>query len=204
MDLDDGPEIEEERFEPEDKKSKTVDTRSRTRSRSRSRITLYSRSPRKRRSRSRSGSRKRKHRKRSRSRSRERKRKSSRSYSSERQEAREREKERQKKGLPPIRSRFLSVCSTTLWVGQVDKKASPQDLTNLFEEFGQIESINMIPPRGCAYICMVHRQDAYCARQKLSTGSFKVVSKIIKVFFLTVPAHFYTMPPRFPPLHVVL
>uniref|UniRef100_A0A672INM7 SR-related CTD associated factor 8 n=1 Tax=Salarias fasciatus TaxID=181472 RepID=A0A672INM7_SALFA len=133
-----------------------------------------------RRSRSRSGSRKRKHRKRSRSRSRDRKRKSSRSYSSERR-AREREKERQKKGLPPIRSKTLSVCSTTLWVGQVDKKATQQDLTNLFEEFGQIESINMIPPRGCAYICMVHRQDAYRARQKLSTGSFKIGSKIIKI-----------------------
>lgn len=37
----------------------------------------------------------------------------------------------------------LSVCSTTLWVGQVDKKATQQDLTNLFEEFGQIESINV-------------------------------------------------------------
>lgn len=129
------------------------------------------------------------------------------------------------------------VCSTTLWVGQVDKKATQQDLTNLFEEFGQIESINvsrsvpvstwdctlsffhlitllnllsfytqwrcvvvwpshvlcnlicicacvraqMIPPRGCAYICMVHRQDAYRARQKLSTGSFKIGSKVIKV-----------------------
>lgn len=36
-----------------------------------------------------------------------------------------------------------SVCSTTLWVGQVDKKATQQDLTNLFEEFGQIESINV-------------------------------------------------------------
>ncbi|KAJ7988885.1 hypothetical protein DPEC_G00313830 [Dallia pectoralis] len=173
MDIDDGPEMDEEIFEPEDKKSKT-DARSRTRSRSRSR------SPRKRRSRSRSGSRKRKHRKRSRSRSRERKRKSSRSYSSERQ-AREREKERQKKGLPPIRSKFLSVCSTTLWVGQVDKKATQQDLTNLFEEFGQIESINMIPPRGCAYICMVHRQDAFRARQKLSTGSYKIGSKVIKI-----------------------
>uniref|UniRef100_A0A672IQT6 SR-related CTD associated factor 8 n=1 Tax=Salarias fasciatus TaxID=181472 RepID=A0A672IQT6_SALFA len=137
-------------------------------------------SPKRRRSRSRSGSRKRKHRKRSRSRSRDRKRKSSRSYSSERR-AREREKERQKKGLPPIRSKTLSVCSTTLWVGQVDKKATQQDLTNLFEEFGQIESINMIPPRGCAYICMVHRQDAYRARQKLSTGSFKIGSKIIKI-----------------------
>uniref|UniRef100_A0A665VPE1 SR-related CTD associated factor 8 n=1 Tax=Echeneis naucrates TaxID=173247 RepID=A0A665VPE1_ECHNA len=137
-------------------------------------------SPKRRRSRSRSGSRKRKHRKRSRSRSRDRKRKSSRSYSSERR-AREREKERQKKGLPPIRSKTLSVCSTTLWVGQVDKKATQQDLTNLFEEFGQIESINMIPPRGCAYICMVHRQDAYRARQKLSTGSYKIGSKVIKI-----------------------
>ncbi|XP_055361888.1 SR-related and CTD-associated factor 8 isoform X2 [Betta splendens] len=173
MDLDEGPDgMEEEIFEAEEKK--TVSTRSRTRSRSRSR------SPKRRRSRSRSGSRKRKHRKRSRSRSRDRKRKSSRSYSSERR-AREREKERQKKGLPPIRSKTLSVCSTTLWVGQVDKKATQQDLTNLFEEYGQIESINMIPPRGCAYICMVHRQDAYRARQKLSTGSFKIGSKVIKI-----------------------
>ncbi|NXX19025.1 SCAF8 protein, partial [Podargus strigoides] len=174
MDIDEGQDVaEEEVFEQEEKKS-TVRSRSRTRSRSRSR------SPRKRRSRSRSGSRKRKHRKRSRSRSRERKRKSSRSYSSERR-AREREKERQKKGLPPIRSKTLSVCSTTLWVGQVDKKATQQDLTNLFEEFGQIESINMIPPRGCAYVCMVHRQDAYRALQKLSSGSYKIGSKIIKI-----------------------
>ncbi|XP_036269725.1 SR-related and CTD-associated factor 8 isoform X4 [Pipistrellus kuhlii] len=136
MDIDEAQEgAEEEIFEQEAKKV-AVRSRSRTHSRSRSR------SPRKRRSRSRSGSRKRKHRKRSRSRSRERKRKSSRSYSSERR-AREREKERQKKGLPPIRSKTLSVCSTTLWVGQVDKKATQQDLTNLFEEFGQIESINI-------------------------------------------------------------
>uniref|UniRef100_K7FN53 SR-related CTD associated factor 8 n=1 Tax=Pelodiscus sinensis TaxID=13735 RepID=K7FN53_PELSI len=174
MDIDEGQDVvEEEIFEQEEKKS-AVRSRSRTHSRSRSR------SPRKRRSRSRSGSRKRKHRKRSRSRSRERKRKSSRSYSSERR-AREREKERQKKGLPPIRSKTLSVCSTTLWVGQVDKKATQQDLTNLFEEFGQIESINMIPPRGCAYVCMVHRQDAYRALQKLSSGSYKIGSKIIKI-----------------------
>ncbi|XP_062864102.1 SR-related and CTD-associated factor 8 isoform X2 [Trichomycterus rosablanca] len=172
MELDEGQDtVDEEIFESE---KKTNDARSRTRSRSRSR------SPKRRRSRSRSGSRKRKHRKRSRSRSRDRKRKSSRSYSGERR-AREREKDRQKKGLPPIRSRVLSVCSTTLWVGQVDKKATQQDLTNLFEEFGQVESINMIPPRGCAYICMMHRQDAYRARQKLSNGSYKIGSKVIKI-----------------------
>ncbi|XP_053317250.1 SR-related and CTD-associated factor 8 isoform X2 [Spea bombifrons] len=173
MEIEEMQDVSEEMFEKEEKKL-MKDERPRTRSKSRSR------SPRKRRSRSRSGSRKRKHRKRSRSRSRERKRKTSRSYSSERR-AREREKERQKKGLPPIRSKTLSVCSTTLWVGQVDKKATQQDLTNVFEEFGQVESINMIPPRGCAYVCMVHRQDAFRALQKLSAGSCKIGSKIIKI-----------------------
>ncbi|XP_041420423.1 SR-related and CTD-associated factor 8 isoform X1 [Xenopus laevis] len=173
MEIEETLDENEEIFEKEEKKIMKQE-RPRTRSKSRSR------SPRKRRSRSRSGSRKRKHRKRSRSRSRERKRKTSRSYSSERR-AREREKERQKKGLPPIRSKTLSVCSTTLWVGQVDKKATQQDLTNVFEEFGQIESINMIPPRGCAYVCMVHRQDSYRALQKLSSSSCKIGSKIIKI-----------------------
>ncbi|XP_068087996.1 SR-related and CTD-associated factor 8 isoform X3 [Hyperolius riggenbachi] len=173
MDIEEIQDTTEELFDIEEKKI-LKDEMPRARSKSRSR------SPRKRRSRSRSGSRKRKHRKRSRSRSRERKRKTSRSYSSERR-AREREKERQKKGLPPIRSKTLSVCSTTLWVGQVDKKATQQDLTNVFEEFGQIESINMIPPRGCAYVCMVHRQDAFRALQKLSAGSCKIGSKIIKI-----------------------
>ncbi|XP_066452157.1 SR-related and CTD-associated factor 8 isoform X2 [Eleutherodactylus coqui] len=173
MDIEEMQDVTEEMFEKEEKKM-MKDEKPRVRSKSRSR------SPRKRRSRSRSGSRKRKHRKRSRSRSRERKRKTSRSYSSERR-AREREKERLKKGLPPIRSKTLSVCSTTLWVGQVDKKATQQDLTNVFEEFGQIESINMIPPRGCAYVCMVHRQDAFRALQKLSSGSCKIGSKIIKI-----------------------
>ncbi|XP_075718804.1 SR-related and CTD-associated factor 8 isoform X2 [Rhinoderma darwinii] len=173
MDIEEMQDVTEEMFEKEEKKM-IKDEKPRARSKSRSR------SPRKRRSRSRSGSRKRKHRKRSRSRSRERKRKTSRSYSSERR-AREREKERLKKGLHPIRSKTLSVCSTTLWVGQVDKKATQQDLTNVFEEFGQIESINMIPPRGCAYVCMVHRQDAFKALQKLSSGSCKIGSKIIKI-----------------------
>ncbi|KAE8601860.1 hypothetical protein XENTR_v10013817 [Xenopus tropicalis] len=173
MDIEETLDGNEEIFEKEEKKVMKEEA-PRTRSKS------HSRSPRKRRSRSRSGSRKRKHRKRSRSRSRERKRKTSRSYSSERR-AREREKERQKKGLPPIRSKTLSVCSTTLWVGQVDKKATQQDLTNVFEEFGQIESINMIPPRGCAYVCMVHRQDSYRALQKLSSSSCKIGSKIIKI-----------------------
>ncbi|NXR16841.1 SCAF8 protein, partial [Cinclus mexicanus] len=173
MDIDEGQDIaEEEIFDQEEKKS-AVRSRSRTRSRSRSR------SPRKRRSRSRSGSRKRKHRKRSRSRSRERKRKSSRSYSSERR-AREREKERQKKGLPPIRSKTLSELNTMRYERDIYKHVQNNLLSNCWS-FSALQSTDMIPPRGCAYVCMVHRQDAYRALQKLSSGSYKIGSKIIKI-----------------------
>lgn len=41
--------------------------------------------------------------------------------------------------------------------------------------------VKMIPPRGCAYIVMIHRQDAFKALQKLSRGSYKVNQKAIKV-----------------------
>uniref|UniRef100_A0A3P9M9M1 SR-related CTD-associated factor 4b n=1 Tax=Oryzias latipes TaxID=8090 RepID=A0A3P9M9M1_ORYLA len=93
----------------------------------------------------------------------------------------EKDRERRQKGLPSIKSQTLSVCSTTLWVGQLDKKTQQSDVTSLLEEFGQIESIHMIPPRGCAYIVMVHRQDAYTALKKLSRGSYKVNQKPVKI-----------------------
>lgn len=134
----------------------------------------HSRSPRRRRSRSSSRSRRSRHR---RSRSKERHRKS---RSTERAE-RERERERRQKGLPIIKGETLSVCTTTLWVGQLDKKTQQTDIMLLLEEFGQIESVNMIPPRGCAYIVMVHRQDANNALNKLSRGSFKVNQKHFKI-----------------------
>ncbi|XP_034970219.2 SR-related and CTD-associated factor 4 isoform X2 [Zootoca vivipara] len=142
-----------------------------------SRSRSASRSPKRRRSRSGSRTRRSRHR---RSRSRDRRRHSPRSRSQERRE-REREKERRAKGLPPIKTETVSVCSTTLWVGQLDKRTSQQDVGGLLEEFGPIESINMIPPRGCAYIVMVERQDAYRALQKLSRGNFKVNQKFIKI-----------------------
>uniref|UniRef100_A0A673Y945 SR-related CTD-associated factor 4b n=1 Tax=Salmo trutta TaxID=8032 RepID=A0A673Y945_SALTR len=152
----------------------------RSRSRSGSRFD-FSSSPRRKRSRSGSPSRKPRHSsQRSGSRSRESRWNSPRSRSQERKE-REKDKDRRQKGLPSIKSQTLSVCTTTLWVGQLDKKTSQQDVMCLLEEFGQIDSINMIPPRGCAYIVMVHRQDAYRALHKLGRGSFKVNQKAIKI-----------------------
>uniref|UniRef100_A0AAZ3SPU5 RRM domain-containing protein n=1 Tax=Oncorhynchus tshawytscha TaxID=74940 RepID=A0AAZ3SPU5_ONCTS len=117
-------------------------------------------------------------------RSRDRRRHSPRSRSQERRERekeKEKERERRQKGLPQPKADTLSVCSTTLWVGQLDKRTQQQDVACLLEEFGQIDSINMIPPRGCAYIVMVHRQDAFRALQKLSRGSYKVNQKAIKI-----------------------
>uniref|UniRef100_A0A665V028 Splicing factor, arginine/serine-rich 15-like n=1 Tax=Echeneis naucrates TaxID=173247 RepID=A0A665V028_ECHNA len=137
-------------------------------------LVCFFRSPRRRRSRSSSRSRRSRHR---RSRSRERR---WRSRSQDRNE-RERDRERRQKGLPSMKSQTLSVCTTTLWVGQLDKKTQQSDVMSLLEEFGQIESINMIPPRGCAYIVMVHRQDANTALNKLSRGSYKVNQKPVKI-----------------------
>ncbi|CAG6000138.1 unnamed protein product [Menidia menidia] len=56
---------------------------------------------------------------------------------------REKDRERRQRGLPSIKSQTLSVCSTTLWVGQLDKKTQQSDVMSLLEEFGQIESINI-------------------------------------------------------------
>ncbi|XP_056466528.1 SR-related and CTD-associated factor 4-like isoform X1 [Gadus chalcogrammus] len=137
-----------------------------------------SRSPRRRRSRSTSRTRRSRNRP-SGSQSRD-KRWKSRSCSEDRSE-RERDRERRQKGLPNIKGQTLSVCSTTLWVGQLDKRTQQSDVMSLLEEFGQIDSVNMIPPRGCAYIVMVHRQDANTALHKLSSGLFKVNQKPIKI-----------------------
>uniref|UniRef100_A0AAQ4QDP2 SR-related CTD associated factor 4 n=1 Tax=Gasterosteus aculeatus aculeatus TaxID=481459 RepID=A0AAQ4QDP2_GASAC len=138
-----------------------------------------SRSPKRRRSRSNSRTRRSRHR-RSRSHSRDRRHHSPRPRSLERRE-REKERERRQKGLPAPKSETLSICSTTLWVGQLDKRTQQHDVASLLEEFGEIESINMIPPRGCAYILMINRQDAFKALQKLSRGSHKVNQKSIKI-----------------------
>ncbi|XP_077466847.1 SR-related and CTD-associated factor 4-like isoform X2 [Stigmatopora argus] len=96
-------------------------------------------------------------------------------------EERRRDRERRQKGLPAFKSKMLCVCTTTLWLGQLDKKTQESDVVSLLEEFGQIQSVNMIPPRGCAYAVMVHRLDAYTALNKLSRGSFKVNGKLVKV-----------------------
>ncbi|XP_073969717.1 insulator su(Hw) mRNA adaptor isoform X2 [Rhodnius prolixus] len=125
-----------------------------------------------RRSKSRSRSRSRRRRSRTRTRSRSRSRSKSR-------EDRERERERRRRGLPPLKKNHIAVCSTTLWIGHLSKLVQQEELSDTFGEFGDIVSINLIPPRGCAFICMNRRQDASKALQQLK--HFKLQGKAITI-----------------------
>lgn len=58
---------------------------------------------------------------------------------------------------------MLSVCSTTLWIGHLSKLVQQEELSDTFGKYGDIVTIDMIIPRGCAFIAMHRRQDAYKA-----------------------------------------
>lgn len=153
---------------PVSSRSPTPNRHKRRKSRSRSRD--KNRYGRRRRSRSKSRSR-------SYSRSPRNKRRSSRDRVKEKE--REIEKERRRKGLPDIKKEHLSVCSTTLWVGHLSKLVQQEELSDTFGKYGDIISIDMIPPRGCAYIVMNRRQDAYKAMQALK--SHKMQNRAITI-----------------------
>ncbi|KAH9525314.1 SR- and CTD-associated factor 8 [Bulinus truncatus] len=132
-----------------------------------------SRSPRRRPRRSRSRSRDKKRRSRSRDRHRR-----SRSRDRERRD-RERERERRKRGLPPTKDRHISICSMTLWFGHLTKHTTEEELREHIEKYGTIKTINMIPPRGCAFVCLTKRKDAFKALDRLK--GVKVNGNSLKV-----------------------
>merc|ERR1719312_1544444 len=139
------------------------DRRSRSRSGSRGKKNKRRRGER---SKSRSRSRDRRGKRRSRSRERDREDKKRRQEDEKREL--ERMEERKKKGLPPIKDGHLTVCSTTLWVGHLSKLVQEDDLSDNFGTYGEIVSIDLIPPRGCAFVCMNRRMDANRALKNLN------------------------------------
>lgn len=157
-------------------------SRSPSQNRYNKRMKSRSRSPRDRRDRDRDRRRRSRSKSRSRSRSpRSRRRNSSRDRmkDKEREKERENEKERRRRGLPELKKEHLSVCSTTLWVGHLSKLVQQEDLSDTFGKFGDIVSIDMIHPRGCAFIVMNRRQDAYKAMQNLK--NYKMHGRVITI-----------------------
>lgn len=61
-----------------------------------------------------------------------------------------------------------------------------EELSDTFGEYGDIVSIDLIPPRGCAFICMNRRQDAARALNKLKNHKMHVRMVILAVFFLKI------------------
>ena len=80
------------------------------------------------------------------------------------------------------RYHFFIVCSTTLWVGHLSKLVGDEELSDAFGEFGAIESINLIPPRGCAFICMNRRQDAAKALKDLNKQKLQGKPITVRLF----------------------
>ena len=64
-------------------------------------------------------------------------------------------------------------------MGHLSKLVAEDELSDLFGEFGAVEKINLIPPRGCAFVCMNRRMDANRARNKLN--KYKLQGKPITV-----------------------
>ncbi|CAB4011716.1 splicing factor, arginine serine-rich 15-like [Paramuricea clavata] len=65
------------------------------------------------------------------------------------------------KWVPPIKEGHISVCSRTIWLGRMHRNTTKESLEELFQEFGEVQIIDMVPPRGCAYIQMAEREAAY-------------------------------------------
>ncbi|CAG5130165.1 unnamed protein product, partial [Candidula unifasciata] len=58
-------------------------------------------------------------------------------------------------------------CTTTLWFGRLTKYTTENELREHIEAYGKIRTINMIPPRGCAFVCLTKRKDASKALERL-------------------------------------
>lgn len=71
-----------------------------------------------------------------------------------------------------MKEQHISVCSTTLFIGKVPKTTSEEELKEELEKYGKVDSINMIPPRGCAFVCMMRRKDANKACDRLKGYKF--------------------------------
>lgn len=78
-----------------------------------------------------------------------------------------------------ISNYLILVCSTTLWVGHLSKLVYQEELSDTFGEYGDIVSIDQIVPRGCAFIVMNRRQDAYKAMQGLK--NHKLQGRVITI-----------------------
>ncbi|KAI8884416.1 ARM repeat-containing protein, partial [Backusella circina FSU 941] len=58
--------------------------------------------------------------------------------------------------------------SKTLWVGNIDSAISVEELTQVFSDYGPIESIRLLLEKECGFINFYHQKDAIQAKEDIS------------------------------------
>ncbi|XP_062511467.1 SR-related and CTD-associated factor 8-like [Corticium candelabrum] len=87
---------------------------------------------------------------------------------------RDRDRRSGRSNFPVARKDAISVCSCTVWVGHLKKIVSDKQVRGLFEDYGDVQSVDMVPPRGCAYVCMERRIDAARALEDFSSRKVSI------------------------------
>lgn len=75
--------------------------------------------------------------------------------------------DRHRKGGAHPREQHYTVCSTTIWVGHLPKNVTQSQIADAFEEFGTVNSVDVVQARGCAYVVMHLRSEASRALSSL-------------------------------------
>ncbi|CAK9295779.1 unnamed protein product [Gordionus sp. m RMFG-2023] len=81
----------------------------------------------------------------------------------------------------PFKSSSITVLSRTIWIGRVPKNCNEQDLRKAMNDYSITpETINMVPPRGCAYVCFKTRSDANRILDKMK-DRYKLFGKTLQM-----------------------
>jgi hypothetical protein len=113
-----------------------------------------------------------------------------------------------RKGLPNIRDKHVTICSKTIWLGHLNKSTSEEtlikELLNIigssssltcsvsnFKSMSNDEkqkwfivSVDLIPPRGCAFVEFNERRTAHKCLEKMKDG-YKIDTNYVKVAWAT-------------------
>lgn len=63
--------------------------------------------------------------------------------------------------------------SSKLYVGNLNYSVTEEQLKELFEKYGEVESVKLIEERGFGFVEMVNKADAIKAREELNDTEFE-------------------------------
>uniref|UniRef100_A0A915CML5 RRM domain-containing protein n=1 Tax=Ditylenchus dipsaci TaxID=166011 RepID=A0A915CML5_9BILA len=72
------------------------------------------------------------------------------------------------------------IASRTLWFGKIPSNCSETDIREAVKDAGQPEKINIVAPRGCAYVTMRERRAAFKIIDRLGKD-LQIQKKTVKI-----------------------